>query len=127
MKENHSSRTLYTLEGYEQLNGVILDIFKELQKRILNIDSSVREEYTKLYIAYKSTTNFADIVPQKSKLRISLNMPFGEINDPMNLCKDVSNVGRWGNGDVEVNLASVEEITNVIDLIQQSFDYQTEK
>lgn len=108
MKENHSSRTLYTLESYEQLNGVILDIFKDLQKRILNIDSSVREEYTKLYIAYKSTTNFADIVPQKSKLRISLNMPFGEINDPMNLCKDVSNVGRWGNGDVEVNLASVE-------------------
>lgn len=32
-----------------------------------------------LYIAYKTTTNFVDIVPQKSRLRLSLNLRFDEL------------------------------------------------
>ena len=31
-------------------------------------------------------------------------MTFPEINDPKGLCKDVTGLGRWGNGDVEVGL-----------------------
>ena len=34
-------------------------------------------------------------------------MDFAEINDPKGLAKDVTGLGRWGNGDVEVGLASV--------------------
>jgi predicted transport protein len=29
-------------------------------------------------------------------------MDFAEISDPKGLCKDVTGLGRWGNGDVEV-------------------------
>ncbi|QQE65785.1 hypothetical protein GFS31_24750 [Leptolyngbya sp. BL0902] len=31
-------------------------------------------------------------------------MRFPEIYDPKELCRDVTNLGRWGNGDVEVGL-----------------------
>ncbi|MFJ5622893.1 DUF5655 domain-containing protein [Peribacillus loiseleuriae] len=60
----------------------MLGLFEQLRKRICNLDSSVREEFKKIYIAYKTTTNFVDIVPQKSRLRLSLNMVFNEIHDP---------------------------------------------
>jgi len=73
----------------------------QFRKRVLNLDSSVTEEILKLYIAYKSATNFVDVVPQKSRLRLSINMRFSEIDDPKGLCKDVTNLGRWGNGDME--------------------------
>jgi len=53
-----------------------------------------------------------------------LNLPFQNIDDPRRICKDVSNVGRWGNGDVEFKLSSVEEIPYAISLIEQSFEYQ---
>jgi len=88
--------------------------------------SSVREEVKKLYIAYKTTTNFVDIVPQKHRLRLSLNMSFGEIDDPQGICKDVSEVGRWGNGDVEIALSSYDQIEYVMSLIWQSFERQSE-
>lgn len=117
---------VYTLESYEFLTGEMLDLFQHLRKRILNIDSSVREEFKKLYIAYKSPTNFVDIVPQKSKLRLSLNVDFGEVVDPQGLCKDVSGLGRWGNGDVEVGLTHIGELDYVMNLIQQAFDVQSE-
>jgi predicted transport protein len=88
---------------------------------VLNLDPSVREEFKKLYIAYKTSTNFVDVVLQRSRLRLSLNMKFDEIHDPKGLCKDVSNVGRWGNGDVEVGLASIEQLDDVMALVQQAF------
>ncbi|UAC48718.1 DUF5655 domain-containing protein [Bacillus aquiflavi] len=100
----------------------MLNLFERLRKRICNIDSSVREEFKKLYIAYKTSTNFVDIVPQKRRLRLSLNMSFSEIHDPKGICKDVTNIGRWGNGDVEFGVSSIDEIEDAMYLIQQSFN-----
>jgi uncharacterized protein with ParB-like and HNH nuclease domain/predicted transport protein len=116
----------YTIDQYEHLNGEMLDLYQSLKKRILNIDSSVKEEYKKLYIAFKSSTNFVDIVPQKARLKLSLNIDFPEIIDPKGLSKDVSGLGRWGNGDVEVVISNRNELEDVMDLIQQAFDKQME-
>lgn len=100
----------------------MMALFEELSKRICNLDSSVRMEFKKLYIAFKTTTNFVDIVPKKSKLRLSLNMAFHQINDPQGICKDVSELGRWGNGDVEVGVSSVDEVKYTMFRIKQSFE-----
>lgn len=113
---------VYTLDRYKHLTGEMLDLYHVLKKRIMNIDSSVTEEFKKLYIAFKSTTNFVDIVPQKSRLRLSLNMPFSQLNDPKGICNNVSELGRWGNGEVEVGLSNINEIDYVMELIQQAFD-----
>ncbi|WP_127020677.1 DUF5655 domain-containing protein [Flagellimonas beolgyonensis] len=78
----------------------------------------------KKYIAFKVSTNFVDIVPQKRRLRLSLNADFDEIKDPNNLCKDVSGLGRWGNGDVEIGVDGRTNLDAVISLIQQAQDIQ---
>ena len=92
----------------------------------MNIDPSVKEELKKLYIAFKAYTNFVDVVPQKSRLRLSLNVAVADILDPKGLCKDVSNLGRWGNGDVEVGISNMNELDDIMELIQQAFDKQME-
>ncbi len=114
----------YTIEDHPHLQGAVLDLFEQLRKQVLNLDASITEEVLKLYIAYKATTNFVDVVPQAKRLRLSLNMKFDEINDPRGLCKDVSNVGRWGNGDVELGLSSLEELPYVMSLVKQALDQQ---
>ena len=116
----------YSLDNYGHLKDDMLALYQSLKKRILNLDSSVTEEYKKLYIAFKSSTNFVDIVPQKTRLRLSLNMEFSEIIDPKNMCKDISELGRWGNGDVEVGISNLSEIEDIMELIQQAFDKQIE-
>ena len=114
----------YTLEHYEYLNDEILELYEALRKRILNIDSSVRVEYKKRYIAFKSQTNFVDIVPQKSRLRLSLNMEYADIIDPEGWCRDASNIGKYGNGDVEVGFNNLNQLEYIMFLIQQAFDIQ---
>jgi predicted transport protein len=65
-----------------------------------------------------------DVVPQTNKLRLALNMPFHELYDPREIAEDVTNKGRWGNGDVGVGLASLGEMPYVLGLVRQSFEKQ---
>ena len=90
----------------------------------LALDPCVSEAFMKLYVAYKAETNFVDVVPQAQRLRLSINLTFAEINDPKGLCKDVTNLGRWGNGDVEVSLKSLDELPYVMGLVRQSYERQ---
>jgi len=84
----------------------------------------VREVVLKLYIAFKAETNFVDVVPQAKRLRLSLNIDFPEVDDPRKLCKDVTGVGRWGNGNTEVFLEKLEDIPYIIGLVRQSLERQ---
>ena len=81
----------------------------------------------KLTIAYKAETNVVDIVPQGKRLRLNLNMPFADLDDPKGLAKDVTDIGRWGNGDVEIGIATLEEVPYAIGLIRQSLERQLEE
>ena len=99
-------------------------LFEAFRKEVLALDPCVSEEFLKLYVAFKAETNFVDVVPQAKQFRLTLNMGFAEISDPKGLCKDVSGLGRWGNGDVEVRLSSLTELQYVIGLVRQSLEKQ---
>ena len=116
----------YSLDTYD-INAFTKTLFDMLDRRICNLSPDVKREFKKLYIAYKLDTNFADIVVQKQRLRISLNMKFSEIHDPKGLCKDITGLGRWGNGDVEVFFEHTSEIDDVMALIEQSYDLQVDE
>ena len=115
----------YNIDAHPHLLGSPMrELFEAFRKEVLALDPCVTEEFLKLYVAYKAETNFVDVVPQTKRLRLSLNTAFHEIEDPKGLCKDVSELGRWGNGDVEVGLASMNELPYVMGLVRQAFEKQ---
>lgn len=115
----------YSVEDHPQLAaGPMKELFTAFRKEIMALDPCVSEEFLKLYVAYKAETNFVDIVPQKQQLRISLNMRFPDIRDPRGICRDISGLGRWGNGDVDIRLRKHDEIPYVIGLVRQSLERQ---
>lgn len=116
----------YTVEDHAQLaeGQQIRPLFEGLRKEVLALDPCVTEEFLKLYVAYKAETNFVDVVPQARPLRLSLNMRFHELHDPKGLAKDVTNLGRWGNGDVEVGLSKSDDLPYVMGLVRQAFEKQ---
>lgn len=115
----------YSLESYA-VNAFTRMLFESLDKRIMKLSPRVKKEYKKLYVAYKLDTNFVDIVFQKQRLRISINMKFSELNDPNGICKDISGLGRWGNGDVELFMEHQDELDQIMEIVKQSYDAQAE-
>lgn len=99
-------------------------VFEAFRKEVLALDPCVTEEFLKHYVAYKAETNFVDVVPQARRLQLSLNIGFAEITDPKGLCKDMTNRGRLGNGDVSVSIATLDELPYVIGLVRQALERQ---
>jgi len=117
--------TAYTMADQPKLQTTRMrPAFEAFRKAVLALDPCVSEEFLKLYVAYKAETNFVDVVPQSKRLRLTLNMRFAEVNDPKGLCRDVTALGRWGNGDVEVELDSLDELPYVLGLVRQSLELQ---
>lgn len=116
----------YTIDDHTHLaeSSHMRPLFDALRKEVLALDPCVTEEFLKLYVAYKAETNFVDVVPQAKRLRLSLNLKFHELNDPKKLATDVTNLGRWGNGDVEVGLTKLEELPYTMGLVRQAFEKQ---
>lgn len=115
----------YTIEDHPHLHtGGICGVFEAFRKEVLALDPCVTEEFKKLYVAYKAETNFVDVVPQAKRLILTLNMVFADINDTKALCRDVTGLGRWGNGDVEVILKSLDELPYIMGLVRQSYERQ---
>lgn len=78
------------------------------------------------YIVYKLDTNYTDVVVQKQRLRISVNMKFSQVVDPNDICRDITGVGRWGNGDVELFMEHTLDINRVMEIIEQSYSLQAD-
>ena len=114
----------YLSNGSEMYGKTVKELFDALRKKFLEIDPCVSEEFLKRYVAYKAETNFVDVIPQAKRLLLSLNMPFADITDPRGLCKNVTGLGRWGNGNVEVSFNSLEELPHIMGLVRQAFERQ---
>ena len=116
----------YTIEDHRHLSegSSTRQLFEKFRGEVLAIDPCVSEEFLKLYVAYKAETNFVDVVPQAARMRLTLNMKFHELYDPKGMANDVTNLGRWGNGDVETRISSIDELPYVMGLVRQAFERQ---
>ena len=123
-RKQDDASSQYTLDSYPCLNAFNRILFEKLNTRILNLGTFVKREFKKLYIAYKADTNLADVIIQSSRLRLAVNMKFADVVDPKGICKDVTGVGRWGNGDVEIALDSLDGLDDVIEIIKQALKQQ---
>lgn len=111
---------VYTEEDHlEKASDNIKSLYEDIKNRILELDD-IDIEAKKLYIAFKGMKNITDIEIHKNKLKIYVNMKKGTLNDPLNISKDISGIGHWGNGDYCIVIEKKDDIDNIIPLIKQS-------
>ncbi len=115
----------YSLADHPQLAiPHIRTLFDALDLGIRALDPNVYQDVLKVYIAYKCETNVVDIIPQAKRLLLVINMPYTELDDPRGLARNVTGMRRAGNGDVELGVATLEDVPYAIGLIRQSLERQ---
>ena len=125
-KKDKAESAYISMDHYQSMLQEIEVIYEQLDRKILSLDAGIRKEYKKDYIAYKVDTNFVDIEPYKGHLKMWLNMPFDAVDDPQEICKDVTNIGHVGNGDAEIKITGETDINYVLGLASQALSYQME-
>jgi len=99
-------------------------LFEKFSAEVLALDPGITRQFLKLYIAFKAETNFVDVVPQKARMRLTLNIPLEALHDERGLAWDVSDKGHWGNGPTEVALDENSDLGYIIGLVRQAFEFQ---
>ena len=113
---------VYTEEDHlKTTSDDVRELYDELKERIYNLGDTVEIKPYKIYIAFKSNTNFADIGIQKNQIKIWLNLRNGTLDDPKEITRDVSNVGHYGNGDYEISVKPGDDLDYLMTLIRQSY------
>lgn len=118
----------YTEEAHlSGLPSATVESYQALKERILSLGDNIEIRPRKFYVGFVAGTNFVDVRPRKSGLKIWINLPKGELIDPEKRAQDVSSVGHWGNGDYPIILKNKvfgiwEQLGYLLPLIKQSYN-----
>lgn len=119
--------TAYSLEDHlELVNGHWATIFQGLRTEILALDPTVSEAYTKNWVNYSGDERFLDVFPMSKGLGVQVTLPQHLLNDPHGLCRDVSQIDRWGTGNFRMIVSTEDQLPSVIGIIRQAFEAQLE-
>ena len=76
----------------------------------------------KIYIAFKGRRNIADVEFYKNHITVFVNVKKGNLEDPLNILSDISNIGHHGNGDYCLDLYKIDDIDKIIPFIKKSYE-----
>lgn len=105
------------LAGYPE---EMIELYETYKNAILNLADDIEIVPKKLYIAFKRNKNIVDIVTLNKGLKLFINLKKGQLDDPKNLMKDVSETGHWGNGHYEVIVNDTRNLEYIMSLIKQA-------
>jgi predicted transport protein len=112
----------YAIEEHlDNCDEKIKKILQDLRDFILGINETIEETPKKFYIAYKASQNFVCVETKKSKILLFLKINPKEIKIPEN-GRDVSNIGHYGTGDLEITINNSEEMEMSKEYIKSAFE-----
>jgi predicted transport protein len=75
-----------------------------------------------MYIGFiANKKNICDCHLYKDYLKIWINLRKGELIDPKNITRDVSQTGHWGNGDYQLQISNDDNLEYIMSLIKESY------
>lgn len=117
-----------TLEDHLNLRKpAIRALFDTVRTEVLALNPRIQERIFKVGIVYRLHSNFFDIEAQSRRLKISLYIPYDEIDDARGITRDVTTKNNIRNRDTEVMLNNIEELPHVLDLIKQALAFQVKQ
>lgn len=108
-------------EIYAELSPAMVELLETVEAHIFSLGDDVQRKELKLYYAYRRLKNFATLVLQKSRLLLYLHLPPDSKTLPAN-GRDVSQVGHWGTGDIELSISNQTEFDLAKPLIIKAYE-----
>ena len=108
----------------EELTTAMIDRFEALRAYLTALGDDVQETRLVFYIAFKRIKNFAclEFRPAASKILLYVKVDSTTVTLEPGFTRDVSKIGHYGTGDLEVTLTGPEDLEKAKSLIRRSYD-----
>ena len=99
-----------------------IKLFNELRDYITELGDDVVESSRKFYLAYRVIRNFVCLEIHKKHLLLYLRLDPNNIDLDNAILRDVSEIGHYGTGDLEVRVENKDDISLTKSLIEKAYE-----
>ena len=100
----------------------IKTLYQDLTNYILSLGDDISETHLKLYSAFKKIKNIVTVVALKKKLIINIPLDVTTITFEEGFSRDVTNIGHWGCGAVELHIQNTADLEKAKPLIDRAYN-----
>ncbi|MDQ7746334.1 DUF5655 domain-containing protein [Hydrogenophaga pseudoflava] len=97
-------------------------VLTSLEDYATSLGDDVQRKELKLYMAFKRLKNFATVVLARKGVLLYLHLDPAPVVKALKNARDVSNIGHWGTGDVEITLTSMKEFEEIKPLLAAAYE-----
>ncbi|MFN9092423.1 MAG: DUF5655 domain-containing protein [Alphaproteobacteria bacterium] len=107
----------------QELDPGMLDRFEALRAYMMALGDDVQETTLRFYIAFKRIKNFVcvEFRPTTGKILMFVKVDPSTVQLEPGFTRDVSNLGHFGTGDLEITLSKAEDLDRAKPLIELSY------
>jgi len=99
----------------------ILQIYESLHDYIMSLGDDISENRLKLYSAYKKLKNVVCLEVRATSIMVYLRLNPSDVELIDGFCRDVTNIGHWGTGDVELTIKDEADFVKAKDYILKAY------
>ena len=98
--------------------------FEALKDHLFSLGDDVQFKPLKYYFAFKRIKNFAcvEVHTQTRKLLVYVKVDATSIELEKGFTRDVSQIGHFGTGNLEITIASMDDLERSKQLLNQSYE-----
>ena len=121
IKTNHYEDKAFDVR-FEEASDNLKNLYADLKDFILKLGDDVSESRLKLYSAFKKIKNITCVEIFKDKLLLHIRLDAKTVTFEDGFSRDVTGIGHWGTGDVEVSLKNSADLEKVKALIERAYN-----
>ncbi|MFM0173337.1 DUF5655 domain-containing protein [Paraburkholderia sediminicola] len=99
----------------------IRDLYASIASFLLSLGDDVQEKRLKLYTAFRRLKNFACAIPYPNRILMILKLDPSTVALEEGFSRDISQIGHWGTGDVELTLRGQADFDRAKTLLERSY------
>lgn len=96
-------------------------LYDQTTSLLLALGDDVQQKQLKLWTAFRRLKNFACVIAYPNRLLLTLKLDPATVALEAGFSRDVSQVGHWGTGDVELCLFSAADLQKAQALLERSY------
>lgn len=99
----------------------IRSIYDQLVSYLISLGDDVQEKQLKLYMVFRRLKNFSCVIPYSNRLLVVLKVDPSSVALEDGFSRDVTNIGHWGTGDLELTLRTQDDFEKAKPLLERSY------
>jgi predicted transport protein/RecB family endonuclease NucS len=108
-------------EQLAQAPQPILDLYTQTTSYLHSLGDDVQEKRLKHWTAFRRLKNFACVIVYPNRLVVTLRVAPASVDLEEGFSRDISEVGHWGTGDVELTIRTLPDLDRAKPLLERSY------